>query len=70
MQQNPFGLDQAVIELGVMHFFSIGDFIAAYNMYQKAGNSKTMKNAQAQFPSVEEIFELGMEEGQAVKVVQ
>jgi len=53
-----------------MHFFSIGDFIAAYNMYQKAGNSKTMKNAQAQFPSVEEIFELGMEEGQAVKVVQ
>jgi len=43
-------------------------FIAAYNMYQKAGNTRAMKNAQAQFPSMEEIFELGMEEGQVVKV--
>jgi len=43
-------------------------FIAAYNMYQKAGNARGMKNAQAQFPSMEEIFELGMEEGQVVKV--
>lgn len=43
-------------------------FIAAYNMYQKAGNAKGMKNAEAQFPSMEEIFERGMEEGQTQTV--
>ena len=43
-------------------------YIAAYNMYQKAGNNSGMNSARAQFPSMEEIFELGLEEGQQVTV--
>lgn len=43
-------------------------FIAAYNQYKKAGNTKSMANAKEQFPSIEEMFELGLEEGQ-VKTV-
>lgn len=43
-------------------------FIAAYNMYQKAGSQSMMKAAKEQFPSMEEMFELNMEEGQTVKV--
>ena len=43
-------------------------YIAAYNMYQKAGNNSYMNTARAQFPSMEEIFELGLEEGQNVTV--
>lgn len=31
-------------------------FIAAYNEYNKAGNSQKMEQAKAQFPSMEEIF--------------
>ena len=41
-------------------------FIAAYNQYQKAGNSAMMQNAKEQFPSIEEIFELGMKEGEVM----
>ena len=43
-------------------------FIAAYNMYKKAGNSSGMSSAKEQFPSIEEIFELGLSEGQAMTV--
>lgn len=43
-------------------------FIAAYNMYERAGNQSMMQAARQQFPSMEEIFELNMEEGQSVKV--
>ncbi len=43
-------------------------YIAAYRMYQKAGNAAAMKSARAQFPSMEEIFELGLKEGQDITV--
>ena len=41
-------------------------FIAAYNMYQKAGNQDQMTAAKAQFPSIEEIFNENYEEGQEI----
>ena len=43
-------------------------FIAAYNMYRKAGDGAAMARAKAQFPSIDKIFELGYEEGQQIKV--
>ncbi len=39
-------------------------FIAAYNMYEKAGNSGQMSACKEQFPSVEEIFSENLKEGQ------
>ncbi|MCV9388160.1 tetratricopeptide repeat protein [Reichenbachiella ulvae] len=41
-------------------------FIAAYNQYAKAGNSELMAKAKEQFPSIGEIFELGLTEGQSM----
>lgn len=38
-------------------------FIAAYEMYAKAGNQQKMAQAKAQFPSTGEIFELNWNEG-------
>jgi len=43
-------------------------FIAAYEMYKKAGNSQQMAAAKEQFPSIEEIFTENKEEGQKVTV--
>jgi len=43
-------------------------FIAAYNEYRKAGNTAGMSNAKAQFPSIEDIFTAGMEEGQSITI--
>lgn len=43
-------------------------FIAAYEMYQKAGDSERMNSAKAQFPSIEEIFNEDKEEGQSITV--
>lgn len=43
-------------------------FIAAYEMYAKAGDSQRMEQAKAQFPSIEEIFSEGKEEGGSVTV--
>ncbi|MCS7017873.1 MAG: tetratricopeptide repeat protein [Cytophagales bacterium] len=43
-------------------------FLAAYDMYEKAGDSKSMAEAKAQFPSMEEIFTLGMQEGTPINV--
>lgn len=43
-------------------------FLAAYEMYQRAGDSRGMSNAEKQFPSIEEMFELSMKEGQTIKV--
>ena len=43
-------------------------FIAAYNQYKKAGNSSSMANALEQFPTIAQIFELGLEEGQAMTI--
>jgi len=43
-------------------------YIAAYEKYKLAGDEKMMEAAMAQFPSIDEIFELNMEEGQSVHV--
>ena len=43
-------------------------WIAAYDMYQRAGNSQKMANARSQFPSVTEIFELSWKEGESQKI--
>ncbi|PZX49847.1 hypothetical protein [Algoriphagus chordae] len=41
-------------------------FIAAYNAYQKAGDSAGMANARAQFPSKEEVFTEGKQVGETL----
>lgn len=43
-------------------------YIAAYDQYRKAGNKAGMANAKAQFPSIEEIFSEGKEEGQSITI--
>jgi tetratricopeptide (TPR) repeat protein len=43
-------------------------FIAAYEMYEKAGSSSKMAKAKEQFPSAEDIFGEDMTVGQQVKV--
>ena len=45
-----------------------GSFIAAYEMYKKAGNSAQMSASIDQFPSIGEIFEEGYEEGDMITV--
>lgn len=43
-------------------------FIAAYDMFKRAGNTAQMEAAKAQFPSIEEIFNEGLSEGQEMNV--
>jgi hypothetical protein len=43
-------------------------YLAAYEMYQKAGNAAGMAKAKAQFPSKEEIFLLNWQAGSTQKV--
>lgn len=43
-------------------------FLAAYEMYQKAGNSAGMSNAKEQFPSKEEVFTYNKKVGDSIKV--
>ncbi len=43
-------------------------FFAAYRMYQRAGNSRGMANAEKQFPSMEDIFTENMKEGADIQV--
>ena len=43
-------------------------FIAAYDMYQKAGNKSQMEASKAQFPSIEDIFNEGLQEGDQVTI--
>ena len=43
-------------------------YLAAYEMYQRAGASQKMANARSQFPSVTEIFELSWKEGESQKL--
>ena len=43
-------------------------FIAAYNEYRKAGNSAGMSAAKAQFPSIEDIFNEGKQEGESLTI--
>lgn len=41
-------------------------YMAAYNAYQRAGDSKGMASARAQFPSREEVFTEGLEMGASI----
>jgi tetratricopeptide (TPR) repeat protein len=41
-------------------------FIAAYNAYQRAGNSKGMSDARSRFPSKEELFTEGKQPGESI----
>lgn len=43
-------------------------FIAAYNMYRKAGDSAKMRQAKEQFPSKEELFNGDYEAGQSLNI--
>lgn len=43
-------------------------YIAAYEMFRKAGDSAGMSRAKAQFPTIEEIFTWNMEEGDQVRI--
>lgn len=43
-------------------------YLAAYKMYEKAGNSDQMNASREQFPSMEEIFNEGYEVGQKITV--
>ncbi len=43
-------------------------YIAAYEMYKKAGDTKMMKIAQNQFPTMEDIFNKLLDVGQNIKV--
>lgn len=43
-------------------------FIAAYEQYRKAGYTTGMNNAKEQFPSISDIFNEAMEEGQSVTI--
>lgn len=43
-------------------------YIAAYNMYKRAGNTAKMASAKEQFPSIEEIFTHGKKEGDSVTI--
>jgi len=42
-------------------------YLAAYDMYKKAGNTAQMASSEGQFPSISEIFEEGYEEGQMIQ---
>lgn len=43
-------------------------FLAAYDMFERAGNSKGMQSAQEQFPSKEEIFSYNYTKGDKITV--
>lgn len=43
-------------------------YIAAYEMYAKAGDQQKMNQARAQFPSVTELFELNWKEGESKSI--
>ena len=45
-----------------------GVYMAAYKEFRRAGESKLMQAAQAQFPSIEDIFNEDYEEGQSITV--
>lgn len=75
------GSSQAYNLIGNLYFTSFDDckleqsqvqdraiFIAAYDMYKKAGNSAQMKASKAQFPSIEDIFNEGKQEGDEMTI--
>ncbi|MFK7951815.1 MAG: tetratricopeptide repeat protein [Ekhidna sp.] len=80
LSEKPGGIE-AYNLIGNLYFTSFDDckeqksqvqdramFIAAYEMYEKAGNKSQMEAAKAQFPSIENIFSEGKEEGSKVTI--
>jgi Flp pilus assembly protein TadD, contains TPR repeats len=68
-------------KIGDLYYFSFSDckkgvslaedrlvYIAAYEMYAKAGNQQKMAQARGQFPSVTELFEQNWKEGEQKKI--
>lgn len=53
---------------GVSKVIDRGVFLAAYKMYERAGNSAQMQACKEQFPSIEEIFNESYEEGQTITI--
>lgn len=53
---------------GVKKTYDYAVFIAAYKMYERAGDSAGMSKSKALFPSIEDIFSEGFEEGQNYQV--
>ncbi len=43
-------------------------YLAAYDMYSKAGDGAGMKRAEAQFPAIGDIFSQGLKEGDPIEV--
>ncbi len=43
-------------------------YLAAYKMYERAGNTAQMQASKEQFPSIEEIFNENYEEGQTITI--
>lgn len=78
---NPSGASDAYERIGDLYYSSFDDcaqkqsmaedrlvFIAAYDMYMKAGDNQKAAQAKAQFPSVEDIFTQGWNEGDSKHV--
>lgn len=74
-------LRKSYLLIGDLYFYSFNDckqgksrvddravYLAAYDMYKKAGSASRMKSAEAQFPSIGEMFELNKQEGQTIEV--
>lgn len=55
-------------KLGISRVADRAIFIAAYRMFQKAKNIEKMAEAATQFPTAEQIFELGLSEGTKVQI--
>jgi tetratricopeptide (TPR) repeat protein len=68
-------------KIGDLYYFSFNDckkgvslaedrlvYIAAYEMYARAGHQQKMAQAKGQFPSVTELFELNWKEGEQKKI--
>ncbi len=68
-------------KIGDLYYFSFSEcskksslaedrlvYIAAYEMYARAGNQQKMNSTKAQFPSVTELFELNWKEGEPKKI--
>lgn len=58
----------AACRKGKQHTTDRAVFWAAYEMYQRAGRSDLMQQAQQQFPTIDQLFQEGYEEGQTVTV--
>lgn len=80
LQRDP-SLNRAYQLIGDLYFSSNEDckggqritqdraiYWAAYDMYEKAGRQDLMQQARQQFPTVEQIFQEGLEEGDTLRV--